>query len=68
MQQWRHLYLYCVEFEHVQGNYQPLGLLLDICLVPNTDIVYALMKQARNYINIINCLKLSNYNRDECFT
>ena len=39
-----HLYLYCVEFEHVQGNYQALGLLRDICLVPDTDIIYALIK------------------------
>jgi hypothetical protein len=58
-----HLYLYCVEFEHVQGNYQPLGLLRDICLVPDTNIVYALVKQAKTYIKIRYCLKLSNYNR-----
>jgi hypothetical protein len=63
-----HLYLYCVEFEHVQGNYQALGLLRDICLVPDTDIVYALVKQGRTYIKIRYCLKLSNYNKDECFT
>jgi hypothetical protein len=63
-----HLYLYCVEFEHVQGNYQALGLLRDICLVPDTYIVYALVKQARTYIKIRYCFKLSNYNRDECFT
>jgi hypothetical protein len=64
-----HLFLYCVELiEHVQGNYQPLGLLRDICLVPDTNIVYALVKQAKTYIKIRYCFKLNNYNMDECFT
>ena len=40
-----HIYLYCAESEHVDGNYQALGLLRDICLVPSTYIVYALVKQ-----------------------
>ena len=31
-----HIYLYCAELEHVHGNYQALGLLLDICLVAAT--------------------------------
>jgi hypothetical protein len=39
-----YIYLYYAELEHVQGNYQTLGLLRDICLVPTTDIVYALVK------------------------
>jgi hypothetical protein len=39
-----HIYLYCAELEHVQGNYHALGLLRDICLVPTTYIVYALVK------------------------
>jgi hypothetical protein len=62
------LYLYCTDFEHVQVNYQPLSLLRDICLVPDTDIVYALVKQDKNYIKIRYCLKLSNNNRVEFFT
>jgi hypothetical protein len=52
----------------VQGNYQALILLRDRCLVPDTDIIYALVKQARTYIKIRYCLKLSNYNKYECFT
>jgi hypothetical protein len=60
--------LYCVELEHVQGNYQALGLLQDICLVPATDIVYALVKQGRTYIKFRYCFKLSNYNKNECFS
>jgi hypothetical protein len=63
-----HLYLYCIEFEHVQGNYQPLVLLRDICLVSAIDIVYALVKQARTYIKIRYYFKLRNYKRDEYFT
>jgi hypothetical protein len=51
----------------VQGNYQAFGLLRDICLVPAIDIVYALVKQGRNYIKFRYCLKLSNYNKNECF-
>jgi hypothetical protein len=43
-----HIYLYCAELEHMQGNYRALGLLRDICLVPATYIVYALAKQGRN--------------------
>jgi hypothetical protein len=57
-----HIYLYCVKLEHVQGNYQALGLLRDICLVPATDIVYALVKQGRTYIKIRYCFKLSIQN------
>jgi hypothetical protein len=63
-----HIYLYCAESEHVQGNYQALGLLRDICLVPATDIVYALVKQGRTYIKFRYCFKLSNYNKNECFS
>ena len=63
-----HIYLYCVELEHVQGNYQALGLLRDICLVPTTNIVYALVKQGRTYIKFRYCFKLSNYNKNECFS
>jgi hypothetical protein len=63
-----HIYLYCVESEHVHGNYQALGLLRDICLVPATDIIYALVKQGRTYIKFRYCFKLSNYNKNECFS
>jgi hypothetical protein len=35
----------------VQGNYHALGLLRDICLVPATDIVYALVKQGQELIS-----------------
>jgi hypothetical protein len=62
-----HIYLYCVELELVQGNYQALGLLRDICLVPATDIFYALFKQGRTYIKFRYCFKLSNYNKNEFF-
>ena len=62
-----HIYLYCAELEHVQGNYQALGLLRDICLVSATDIVYALVKQGITYIKFRYCFKLSNYNKNECF-
>jgi hypothetical protein len=63
-----HIYLYCVELKHVQGNYQALGLLRDICLVPATNIVYALVKQGKTYINIRYCFKLSNYNKNDFFS
>jgi hypothetical protein len=33
----------------------------------HTNIVYSLAKQAWTYIKIIYCLKLRNYNNDECF-
>jgi hypothetical protein len=33
-----------------------------------THIVYALVKQAKNYIKIRYCFKLNNYNMDKCFT
>jgi hypothetical protein len=36
--------------------------------VPDIDIVYAPVKQAKTYIKIRYCLKLRNYNKDECFT
>jgi hypothetical protein len=62
-----HIYLYCAELEHVQGNYQTLGLFGDICLVSAIYIVYALDKQGRTYIKIRYCFKLSNYNKNECF-
>jgi hypothetical protein len=62
-----HIYFYCAESEHVQGNYQALGLLQDICLVPATYIVYALVKQGRTYIKFKYCFKLSNYNKNEYF-
>jgi hypothetical protein len=52
----------------VQGNYHPLELLRDICLGPNTNIFYALVKQAKTYIKIRFCLELSNYNNGGCFT
>jgi hypothetical protein len=51
----------------VQGNYQALGLLRDICLVPATYIVYALVKQGITYIKFRYCFKLRNYNKNECF-
>jgi hypothetical protein len=57
-----------IELEHVQGNYQALGLLRDICLVPTTNIVYALLKQGKTYIKFRYCFKLSNYNKNECFS
>jgi hypothetical protein len=63
-----HLYLYCVEFAHVQGNYQALGLLRDICLVLDTYIVYAHVKQVKTYIKIRYRWKLRNYSKYECFT
>jgi hypothetical protein len=62
-----HIYLYCAELEHVQGNYQALDLLRDICLVPATYIVYALVKQGITYIKFRYCFKLRNYNKNECF-
>jgi hypothetical protein len=62
-----HIYLYCVELTHVQGNYQALGLLQDICLMTTTYIVYALVKQGRTYIKIRYCFKLRNYNKGEFF-
>jgi hypothetical protein len=52
----------------VEGNYQALGLLRYICLVPATDIVYALVKQGMTYMKIRYCFKLRNYNKGECFT
>ena len=52
----------------MQENYQALGLLRDICLVLATYIVYALVKQGRTYIKFIYCFKLSNYNKNECFS
>jgi hypothetical protein len=60
--------LYCAEFEHVQGSYQSLGMLQDICLVPGTYIVYALVKQSKTYLKIRYCLKMNNYKREENFT
>jgi hypothetical protein len=57
-----HIYVYCAKSEHVHGNYQTLGLLRDVCLVPTTDIIYALFKQGRTYIKFRYCFKLSNYN------
>ena len=63
-----HIYLYCAESKHVQGNYQTLGLLRDICLMSTTDIVYALVKQGRTYIKFIYCFKMINYNKNECFS
>ena len=60
--------LYCVEFEHVQASYQSLGMLHDICLVPGTDIVYALVKQSKTYLKIRYCLNMSNYKKEENFT
>ena len=62
-----HIYLHCVEFEHVQGKYHALGLLRDICLVQARYIVYALVKQGIPYIKFRYCFKLSNYNKNECF-
>jgi hypothetical protein len=59
-----HIFLYYVELEHVQGNYQELGLLRDICLVPATDIFYALVKQRRTYIKFRYCFKLRNCNKN----
>jgi hypothetical protein len=60
--------LYCVEFEHVQASYQSLGMLRDICLVPGTYIVYALVKQSKTYLKIRYCLNMSNYKKEENFT
>ena len=62
-----HIYLYCAELEHVQGNYQALDLLRDICLVATTYIVYALVKQGRTYIKFRYCFKLRNYNKNDFF-
>jgi hypothetical protein len=62
------IYMYCVELEHVEANYQALSLLRDICLVPTTYIVYALVKQGRTYIKFRYCFKLSNYNKNVCFS
>ena len=60
-----HIILYCSEFEHVQASYQSLGMLWDICLVPGTNIVYALVKQSKTYLKIRYFLKMSNYKRQE---
>jgi hypothetical protein len=62
-----HIYLYCTELEHVLGNDQTFGLLRDICLVPTTYIVYALVKQGRTYIKFRYCFKLSNITRINVF-
>jgi hypothetical protein len=59
--------LYCVEFKHVQEIYQSLGMLRDICLVPETYIVYALVKQSKTCLKIRYCLKMRNYKRKENF-
>ena len=63
-----HIYLYCAKLEHVQGNYQALRLLRDICLVPITYIVYELVKQGRTYIKFRYCFKLIDYNKNDCFS
>ena len=62
------MYFYCAELEHVQENYQGLGLLRDIRLVLATYIVYAPIKQGKTYIKIRYCFKLRNYNKNECFS
>ena len=61
------LILYCTKFEHVEASYQSLGMLRDICLVPATHIVYALVKQGKTYIKFRYCFKLSNYNKNVFF-
>jgi hypothetical protein len=55
-----HIYLYYAKFEHVKGNYQALGLLRDIILMPDPYIVYGLVNQSMNYMKIRYCFKLSN--------
>ena len=60
----KQIILYCFEFEHVQANYQSLGMLRDICLVPETYIVYALVKQSKTYLKIKYCLNMNNYKKE----
>jgi hypothetical protein len=61
------IYLYCAQFEHMQLNYQLLGLLQDMRLVLGTHIVYALVKRAKTYVQIRYCFKMINYNMEEGF-
>jgi hypothetical protein len=68
-EKWRsYIYLYCSELEYVKGKYHAVGLLRDICLVPATYIVYALVKQGKTYIKFRYCFKLRNYDKNACFS
>ena len=62
------IHLYCAAFQFLQSDYQSLGLLRDICVMPGTEIVYAQVKQAKTFAKIRYCLKVSKYNVQETFT
>ena len=60
--------LYSAAFPYIQLDYQSLGLLRDICVMPGIEIVYAQVKQAKTFAKIRYCLKVSKYNVQETFT
>ena len=62
------IHIYCAAFAFLQSDYQILGLLRDICVMPGTEIVYAIVKQPRTYKKIRYCLKVSNYFVEEIFS
>ena len=60
--------LFCSADPYIQADYNLLGLLRDICVVPGTDIVYAQVKQAKTFAKIRYALKIAKYNVQENFT
>ena len=56
------IHLHSTAFQFLQSDYHSLGLLRDICLMTGVEIVYAQVKQAKNFAKIRYCFKVSKYN------
>ena len=62
------IHLYSDAFQFLHSEYHSLGLLRGICVMPSIEIVYSHVKQAKNFVKIRYCLKVSKYNVQEAFT
>jgi len=62
------IHVYCAAHAFLKSEYQILGLLRDICVMPDNEMVYAMVKQAKTYKKIRYCLKVSNYFVQETFS